>query len=150
MAQVLRRRGRIQLRLNAEEREALRGLVGMLRPHTAKTPAATPKAYEDDAAAQADYARWIHGDLAKSREADLDYLDAGLGAGDNTLVLTESTAFTWLRALTHLRLAAADLLGVDGDDWEATATEETRDSTEYRTLVTLGWLQEELVAALET
>ena len=149
MAQVLRRRGRIQLRLNQEERDALAHIVTSLRPLVATTPAATPRAY-DDPESQADYSKWVHADLERGRESDVDVVVEGLAAGEDTLVLTEDQAFAWLRALTHLRLAAGTQLGIDSDGWDSGVPQQTQEKMEFRMLTALGWIQEELIAALES
>ena len=66
------------------------------------------------------------------------------------LVLTEAQVYAWLRAFNQLRLAAASLLGITDDGWEAEASAELRARPEFGMLMALGWLQEELVAALES
>jgi Domain of unknown function (DUF2017) len=149
LAQVLRRRGRIQLRLNQEERDALAHIVSSLRPLVANTPAATPRAY-DDPESQADYSKWVHADLERGRESDIDTVAQGLAAGEDTLVLTEEQAFGWLRALTHLRMAAGNELGINSDGWESEVPQQTQGRMEFRMLTALGWIQEELIAALES
>ena len=53
---------------------------------------------------------------------------------------------------TRLQPAAPggrSLLGISDDGWETEASEEFRARPEYGMLMALGWLQEELVAALE-
>jgi Domain of unknown function (DUF2017) len=149
MAQVLRRRGRIQLRLNQEERDALAHIVTSLRPLVAATSAATPRAYDDEES-QADYSKWVHSDLELGRNSDVDVVAEGLSAGEDTLVLTEEQAFVWLRALTHLRLAAGTQLGISSDGWETGLPPQTQERIEFRMLTALGWIQEELIAALES
>jgi hypothetical protein len=148
LAQVLRRRGRIQVRLNQDERDALSHIVISLRPLVGATTAAAPLAY-DDQESQADYSKWVHSDLERGRNVDVDLVSEGLSAGEDTLVLTEDQAFSWLRALTHLRLAAGTQLGISSDGWETGLPQQTQERIEYRMLTALGWIQEELIAALE-
>ncbi len=45
-----------------------------------------------------------------------------LSGGEDTLPLTEAQALAWLRAFNHLRVAAGEILGIEGDGWEDTAT----------------------------
>jgi len=148
MAQVLRRRGRIQLRLNPREREALSGIVDRLAPALTDSLAGAPRAYEDSAL-QSEYDRWVWPDVQRGRDADITVVRDGLTSGEDTLPLTEAQTLAWLRAFNHLRLAAAEVLGIDADGWEERADERTRELPEYGILMALGYLQEELVAALE-
>lgn len=148
MAQVQRRRGRIQVRLNAHERDALTGIVDSLAPRFGETLATAPRAYEDSEL-QREYDRWVWPDVERGRDADITVVRDGLSAGEDMLPLTEAQALAWLRAFNHLRLAAGEILGIDADGWEERTDDATRDRPEYGILMALGYLQEELVAALE-
>ena len=149
MASVLKRRGRIQVRLEAAERSALLDIVGRLQAQAGGSLATTPRAYEDSGM-QAEYDRWVRPEVERGHEADLDVIRDSLGAGEEVLVLTEAQVMAWLRGFNQLRLAAGSLLGISEDGWELDATAEMRGRPEYGMLIALGWLQEELVAALET
>ena len=149
MAQVLRRRGRIQVRLNANEREALLSIVDRLAPRI-NAPLSAGRVAYDDATYQAEYDRWVRPEVERGREADLSAVRDSLSAGEDTLPLTEAQALAWLRAFNHLRAAAGDILGIEQDGWEETAAEKTKAAPEYGVLMALGYLQEELVAALES
>ena len=149
MAQVLRRRGRIQLKLDSREREALAGIVERMQPLLAAGPESSLRAY-DEGAMQREYDRWVRPEVELSREADMAVVRDGLSAGEDTLPLTEAQALAWLRAFNHLRLAAGQVLGIDSDGWEERADAKTKRTTEYGVLIALGWIQEELVAALES
>ncbi len=149
MAQVLRRRGRIQVKVNRSEREALIGIIDSLSPRLAAPLATAPRAY-DDAKLQAEYDRWVRPDIEKGREVDLTMVRDALSGGEDTLPLTEAQTLVWLRAFNHLRVAAGEILGIEGDGWEDTATEATKQKPEYGVLIALGYLQEELVAALNS
>lgn len=149
MAQVLRRRGRIQLKLDSHERAALAAILDRLAPQLSGALSAGRRAY-DDPALQAEYDRWVRPEVEHGREADLEVVRNGLAAGEDTLPLTEAQALCWLRAFNHLRLAAGDILGVEADGWEQSADAGTRATPEFGILIALGWLQEELVAALES
>ena len=148
MASVLRRRGRIQVKVDKREREALIGIIDSLSPRLAAPLASAPRAY-DDAKLQAEYDRWVRPDIEKGREADLTMVRDALSGGEDTLPLTEAQTLAWLRAFNHLRVAAGEILGIEGDGWEDTATDATKQKPEYGILMALGYLQEELVAALE-
>ncbi len=148
MASVLRRRGRVQVKVDKREREALIGIIDSLSPRLAAPLASAPRAY-DDAKLQAEYDRWVRPDIEKGREADLTMVRDALSGGEDTLPLTEAQTLAWLRAFNHLRVAAGEILGIEGDGWEDTATDATKQKPEYGILIALGYLQEELVAALE-
>ena len=145
MAQVQRRRGRIQVKLDANERAALVSTVERLQPHTKENSQA---AY-DETDLQTEYSRWVSPELDRERDEDIAVVRQGLEAGEDTLPLTEAQAMAWLRAFNHLRLAAGRILGVDADGWEERADPLMRATPEYGILLALAYLQEELVAALE-
>jgi hypothetical protein len=149
MAQVLRRRGRIQVRLNAKERDALLAMLRRMEPHVAAVREATARAY-DDPEPQSEYARWVIPALEQECAADLSVVRDALGSGEDTLPLTEAQALCWLRALNHLRLAAGRLLGVEDDAWMDQAGDRERLSYEWGVLMALGYIQEELIAALQS
>jgi hypothetical protein len=149
VAQVLRRRGRIQVRLNGREREALVSILDKLRPHLAAVRAATARAY-DEPEPQTEYMRWVQPSVEQDCEADLEVLRDALCAGEDTLPLTEAQALCWLRALNHLRLAAGRILDVRDDAWMDQADASTRSTYEWGVLMALAYIQEELIAALES
>lgn len=146
MAQVQRRRGRIQVRLDANERAALSNTIERLQPHTRDNSQA---AYDEEEF-QGEYARWVSPELERERDEDITLVRDGLEAGEDTLPLTELQAMAWLRAFNHLRLAAGRVLGVEADGWEERADPAMRATPEFGVLLALAYLQEELVAALES
>ena len=97
-----------------------------------------------------EYERWVAPELQSERDADIAVVRQGLDAGEDTLPLTEAQALAWLRAFNHLRLAAGRILGVEADGWEERADATTRATPEFGILLALAYLQEELVAALES
>ena len=149
MASVLKRRGRVQVRLDEEERAALLASLERLEAHISRALATTPRAYDDETK-QAEYDRWVRPEIERGYEADLDVIRDALSAGDELLVLTEAQVYAWLRGFNQLRLAAGSLLGITEDGWEAEATDAVRKSPDFGMLMVLGWIQEELVAALES
>src|SRR5438105_5048312 len=94
--------------------------------------------------------RWVRPEVEHGREADIDVVRSGLSSGEDTLPLTEAQALCWLRAFNHLRAAAGEILGIDADGWEEQTDAATRARPEFGILIALGWIQEELVAALES
>ncbi|MEO9044585.1 MAG: DUF2017 family protein [Candidatus Dormibacter sp.] len=149
MASVLKRRGRIQVRFDAAERDALLDIVGRLETHISRALATTPRAY-DDKTMQSEYDRWVRPEIERGYGADLDVIRDALSAGEELLVLTEAQVYAWLRGFNQLRLAAGSLLGISEDGWETAASEQLRAKPEFGMLIALGYLQEELVAALES
>jgi hypothetical protein len=149
MASVLKRRGRIQVRLDEPERVALLDILERLTVHSSRALATTPRAYEDDTK-QAEYDRWVRPEIERGHEADLDVIRDALSAGDELLVLTEAQVYAWLRGFNRLRLAAGSVLGISEDGWESDASDALKARPEFGMLMALGWLQEELVAALES
>jgi hypothetical protein len=149
MAQVLRRRGRIQVRLDSHERSALLSIVDQLAPRLGE-PLTRPMRAYDEAELQGEYERWVRPEVVTGREADVAVVRDSLSAGEDTLPLTEAQALSWLRAFNHLRLAAGEILGIDADGWEERADDATRKKPEYGVLLALAYLQEELIAALDS
>lgn len=148
MAGVRRAGGRIHLRLNHAERMALLDIVESLAPEVAALPVG-PAAYED-AELEAEFERLVRPDLARGREADIQAVTGSLRSGEDSCSLTDAGAFAWIRALNHLRLAAAARLGLDSDgSLDAMADSATRERREFRAIVALAYIQEELVAALQ-
>jgi hypothetical protein len=149
MARVRRRRGRIQLQLDSDERAAIRGIVDQLSPHLGHVARTVPVAYAD-AEMQKEYDHWVRPELDRGREADLEVIRHCLDSGEDMAPLTEAQTLAWVRGLNHLRLAAGALLGVEQDGWEQNPDEAMRGHSEYREILALGFLQEELIAALES
>ena len=148
MAEVRKRRGRIQIHLDTDERAALLTIVGQLAPSLGQVRRTVPIAY-DDPEFQAEYDRWVRPEIERSREADLDVIRDCIGSGEDVTVLTEEQALAWARGLNLLRITAGGLIGVEEDGWEQQADDALRGSPEFRTLLALGLLQEELIAVLE-
>ncbi|MFN2569890.1 MAG: DUF2017 family protein [Candidatus Dormibacteria bacterium] len=148
MADVRRIGGRIHLRLNESERAALLDIVERLSPGVQALPAG--RQVYDDEDLDEDYRRFVRPDLVQERDADIESVREALRAGEDTCALTEAHAYAWMRALNHLRLSAAALLGIDSDGWQEQADTATRERLEYRALIALAYIQEELVAALQS
>lgn len=148
MAEVRKRRGRIQLHLDGDERSAIGMIVERLAPQLGTVRRTVPVAYAETQL-QKEYDRWVRPEIERSRSADLDVVRASIASGEDMSPLTEAQALAWVRALNHLRLAAGGLLGIEEDGWEQDADPSLRANPEYRILLALAFLQEELVAALD-
>jgi hypothetical protein len=149
MARVRRRRGRVQLQLDADERTAIRDIVDQLSPHLGHVARTAPVAYAD-AEMEREYDHWVRPEIDRGREADLRVIRDCLDSGEDMSPLTEAQTLAWVRGLNHLRLAAGALLGVEQDGWELSSDATLRDKPEFRVILALGYLQEELIAALES
>jgi hypothetical protein len=149
MAEVRRRRGRIQLHLDSSERAALSGVLEQLAPLLGTVSRTSPSAY-DDPDLEEEYQRWVRPAIDDGRRADLDVIRDCLGSGENVTPLTEAQALAWARGLNHLRLIAGGVLGIERDGWEENAAQTMQGASEYRVLMALGMLQEELVVALDS
>jgi hypothetical protein len=148
LASIRRHRGRVEVRLDGDEREALVEIIDSLRPHLGRVARTAPRAY-DDADLEEEYGRLMRPEVEATRDADIEGMrDALQGAGDRR-DLDESQALSWTRALNHLRLAAGGLLGVEEDGWDEQADDALLRSREFTMLMALGWMQERLIAALE-
>jgi hypothetical protein len=148
LASIRRARGRVEVRLDGEERAALLDIVEHLAPLLGTVPRTTPRAYDDDALDE-EYGRFMRPEVEAAREADIDAVRESLRAGQDICLLDESQALSWTRALNHLRLAAGGTLGVEEDGWDEAADDTLLRRAEFTMLMALGWMQERLVAALE-
>ncbi|MGH7746972.1 MAG: DUF2017 family protein, partial [Candidatus Dormibacteria bacterium] len=95
-----------------------------------------------------EYQRYSRPEVEHCRAADIDTVRAALDGSDDRFRLSEDEALTWIRALNHLRLVAGARLGIDDDGWEERGDGSLLEREEYAMLVTLGWVQENVVAAL--
>jgi hypothetical protein len=149
MAWVRRRLNRVELRLDRREREILLRIVDELRPGLGDDPRTRLRAYDDPSLEQ-EYQRYSSPEVEHVRAADIDAVRAALSGSDDRFRLSEDEALTWVRALNHLRLVAGARLGIDDDGWEDRTDATILEREEYAMLVTLGWVQENVVAALGT
>ena len=124
-------------------------VVEQLAPQLGRVARTAPAAY-DEPELQKEYERWVRPELDRGRQADLDVIRDCIGSGEDVTPLTEAQALAWARGLNHLRLAAGGVLGIEEDGWDQDAEAALRRSPEFRVLLVLGLLQEELVAALES
>ena len=148
MASIRRQSGRIEVRLDRDERAALLDIVEHLAPLLGTVPRTSPRAYAEDDLEE-EYDRFMRPEVEAARDADIDALRASLREEGDRLRLDESQALSWTRAFEHLRLVAGGLLGVEEDGWEEAAGDSVLRSAEFTMLMALGWMQEHLVAALD-
>jgi hypothetical protein len=148
MASVRRRKGRVDVDLDERERRILVHIVDELAEELGSAARTSPRAYDDPQMEQ-EYARYVRPEVETTRRADIDALRSSIESAQGTLRLDEETALGWLRALNHLRLVAAARVGIEQDGWEESLDGEAAESDDYAVLVTLGWLQDSIIAALE-
>jgi hypothetical protein len=142
------RKGQFQIRLPAEERDLLRSLPAQLKELLDENDPSLrrlfPPAYVDDPELDAEYHRLMRADLLEHHRAALDIMTETIDAEE----LEEEQLTGWLAALNDLRL----VLGTRLDVSEDTLGDEI-DPTDPRAPALglygyLGWLQEQVVEAL--
>jgi Domain of unknown function (DUF2017) len=142
------RGGRFRLRLTDEEREVLRSLPGQLREIlNTDDPALRrlhPPAYQDDPEREAEYRRLVRDDLLRQRLQALDVMEATIDA--STLDQEQMTA--WLAAINDLRLVLGTRLDVTEEIYEEGIPPEDPRAATFALYQYLGWLEEQVVAAL--
>jgi hypothetical protein len=148
LASVRRHRGRVEVRLDADERAAMLGIIDMLSPHLGHVARTAPRAY-DDPELEDEYARLMRPEVEASRDADIEAMGESLRTQRDRCDLDDSQALSWTRALNHLRLAAGGLLGIEQDGWDDAADQSVLQSNEFTMLLALGWMQERIVQALD-
>jgi Domain of unknown function (DUF2017) len=146
---IVARRGRYQVRLPAEERALMRGLLGDLRallslaPEDPRVRRLYPEAYADDPEKQGEYRRLTLEQLQSGRLAAVDVLEATVDAEE----LTAEQITAWMHAVNALRLVLGTLLDVREDDQPFNLERDHPDAPTMALYGYLGVLLEELVEA---
>jgi len=146
MAEVRKRGARVHLHLDRDERAALLLILDELSGEFGKHRRTMAVAY-DDPELQAEYQRFVAPEVEHNRNQDVVVVRDCLTAEEDVTTLTEAQAMAWVRALNHLRLAAGGLAGIESTDWEKELIKAPQPAV--RALLALGYLQEEMVAALD-
>jgi hypothetical protein len=145
------RKGEFLVRLTVSEREAIRGVPGMLRTLLQEADPATdpalqrlfPSAYLDDPERSMEFAHMVHDDLLAQRIAAVDTMERTIEADR----LSEDEVTAWLATINDVRLMLGVRLEVtesstpldfEGDDRAAS----------YALYGFLSWLEEDVVSAL--
>jgi uncharacterized protein DUF2017 len=152
---------RVRVRLGHDEVELLRGLPEQLRTVLAEgdqepvNQRLFPPAYLDaaDVERDAEYHRLMRDDLVKAKLANLDLLTDTLARGEAsvrrwTVELTEEEATAWLGVLNDLRLALGVRLDIT-EDFDGDVDDTDPRAPALRLLSYLGWLEEQLLDALQ-
>ena len=142
------RAGSFQLRLPPEERDLLRTLPGQLRELLETDDPSLrrlfPPAYVDEPELEEEYRRLMADDLVRRRQAALDIVEETIDAEQ----VDEEQLTAWMGAINDLRLVLGTRLDVS-EDMDIEALEDDDPLTPAFALYGyLGWLQEQIVAAL--
>lgn len=143
MKRAFRMRGdHIRVQLGRAEREFLGALPALLATAGEEgDPAAerlNPRAYVNDAQAEAEFRELIGSALEDARQADRDEFARSAESAELTLEQAEA----WLRIIGEARLVIGARLGIIEDGWEG------GNDPAYGPLHFLGRLQDELAGAL--
>ena len=142
------RDGGYRVRLGANERRTLRGLLAELRWLIEGDDAAVgrlfPAAYRDDPEAAEEYDRLVRGDLVAGRLEALDTVEASLAADR----LDQAQLAAWCGALNDLRLVLGEQLGVTEDMYEQAVRPDDPRAPGLALYGWLTWLQGHVVEAL--
>jgi hypothetical protein len=153
---------RVRVRLAQDEVAILRGLPDQLRSVLAEggdepvNRRLFPPAYLDVADIEHDteFHRLMHDDLVTEKLANLDLVTDTLARGSTsvrrwTVELTDEEATAWLGVLNDLRLALGVRLDIT-EDFDGDVDDTDPRAPALRLLSYLGWLEEQLLAALQT
>ena len=117
---IERRQGRYLLRLERQERELIRQLLGELRDLLAlgaddpRVRRLYPSAYADDAELEDEYVQLTRDELQRGRLASIDEVEASVEAE----MLTPEQLGAWMQAVNSLRLILGTMLDITDDDQE--------------------------------
>jgi len=130
------------------ERVVLRQLAGELRELLPTEDASVgrlfPPAYEDDVAANDEYARLMHDELLNDRTNSVDVFERTLDAKR----VTEEQLVAWMSAVNDLRLVLGTRLDVTEEMYERPIDEHAPNAQQLAIYHYLGWLEEQMVGAL--
>jgi hypothetical protein len=153
---------RIRVRLANDEVAVLRGLPDQLRTVLGEgedepvNRRLFPPAYLDvaDIEHDAEFQRLMHDDLVSEKLTNLDLVTDSLARGTSsvrrwTVELTDAEATAWLGVLNDLRLALGVRLDIT-EDYDGDVDDTDPRAPAFRLLSYLGWLEEQLLDALQS
>ena len=153
---------RVRVRLAQDEVAILRGLPDQLRSVLAEggdepvNQRLFPPAYLDVADIEHDteFHRLMHDDLVTEKLANLDLVTDTLARGSTsvrrwTVELSDEEATAWLGVLNDLRLALGVRLDIT-EDFDGDVDDTDPRAPALRLLSYLGWLEEQLLDALQS
>jgi hypothetical protein len=155
-------RNRVRVRLAQDEVAVLRGLPDQLRgvldegEDEPVNQRLFPPAYLEvaDVERDAEYHRLMRDDLVSEKLANLDLVTGTLARGSGsvrrwTVELTDEEASAWLGVLNDLRLALGVRLDIT-EDFDGDVDDADPRAPALRLLSYLGWLEEQLLDALQS
>ena len=153
---------RVRVRLANDEVAVLRGLPDQLRTVLGEgedepvNRRLFPPAYLDvaDIEHDAEFQRLMHDDLVSEKLTNLDLVTGTLARGTSsvrrwTVELTDEEATAWLGVLNDLRLALGVRLDIT-EDYDGDVDDTDPRAPALRLLSYLGWLEEQLLEALQS
>jgi hypothetical protein len=153
---------RVRVRLANDEVAVLRGLPDQLRTVLGEgedepvNRRLFPPAYLDvaDIEHDAEFPRLMHDDLVSEKLTNLDLVTDSLARGTSsvrrwTVELTDAEATAWLGVLNDLRLALGVRLDIT-EDFDGDVDDTDPRAPALRLLSYLGWLEEQLLEALQS
>jgi Domain of unknown function (DUF2017) len=153
---------RVRVRLANDEVAVLRGLPDQLRTVLGEgedepvNRRLFPPAYLDvaDIEHDAEFQRLMHDDLVAEKLTNLDLVTGTLARGTSsvrrwTVELTDEEATAWLGVLNDLRLALGVRLDIT-EDFDGDVDDSDPRAPALRLLSYLGWLEEQLLEALQS
>jgi len=105
-----------------------------------------PPAYPEDSDLQSEYERLVRGDLLEQRLSSVDVMEQTIGASR----VSEEQLLAWLSALNDLRLILGTKLGATENADPEDISEDDPLAPSYALYYYLGWLEEQVVEALNT
>jgi hypothetical protein len=153
---------RVRVRLANDEVAVLRGLPDQLRTVLGEgedepvNRRLFPPAYLDvaDIEHDAEFQRLMHDDLVSEKLTNLDLVTDTLARGTSsvrrwTVELTDEEATAWLGVLNDLRLALGVRLDIT-EDFDGDVDDTDPRAPALRLLSYLGWLEEQMLEALQS
>ena len=153
---------RVRVRLTNDEVAILRGLPDQLRTVLGEgedepvNRRLFPPAYLDvaDIEHDSEFHRLMRDDLVSEKLANLDLVTGTLARGTSsirrwTVELNDEEATAWLGVLNDLRLALGVRLDIT-EDFDGDIDDTDPRAPAFRLLSYLGWLEEQLLDALQT
>jgi hypothetical protein len=146
------RKGEFLVRLTVSEREAIRGVPGMLRTLLQEADPATdpalqrlfPSAYLDDPERSMEFAHMVHDDLLAQRIAAVDTMERTIEADR----LSEDEVTAWLATINDVRLMLGVRLEVTESSTPLDFEDDDDRAASYAVYAFLSWLEEDVVSAL--
>jgi hypothetical protein len=142
--------GRYRLRLDAGERNLVRGLCDelreLIRADDAGVARLFPPGYRDDDDAAEEFSQLVHPGLREQRLASLDVVARSLD--EDTLSQAEAEA--WCGALNDMRLVLGEKIGITEDVYARSIDPRDPRAPDLALYGWLSWFQGEIVEALST